>query len=81
MTSGTGAARGVVRIRVGQTANIRRESPQFCEQGNRAAVGAIRDASASEAVKCESAKEELVHATSSEEADLASRKIELLCNG
>lgn len=67
--------------RVGQTANIRRESEHFCERGNQAAREAVREASVGEALKCESAKQELVNAKTNEEADLASRKIALLCDG
>jgi outer membrane lipoprotein SlyB len=67
--------------RVGQTANIRRESVHYCERGYQTAVGALREASVGEAVQCERAKEELVRAKTSADADLASRKIALLCDG
>lgn len=64
----------------GRTSNIRRESRHFCDRGNEAALGAIRQTSVSAALKCEEAKEELVSATTTEAADLAGRKIELLCD-
>jgi outer membrane lipoprotein SlyB len=67
--------------RVGQTANIRRESVHYCQRGYQTAVGAVRKASVGEAVQCERAKEELVSAKTSADADLASRKIALLCDG
>lgn len=66
--------------RVGQTANIRRESPHHCERGNQAARDEMTQESVNAAVKCENAKEELVNATTKEAADLASHKIQVLCD-
>jgi len=66
--------------RVGQTANIRREPSAFCARQNAQAVQAVQTVTEAAAARCEGAKEELVNATTPEAIDLASRKIELLCN-
>lgn len=66
--------------RVGQTANIRRVSDGYCDVANRTAVNLVVSEARSEAVACESAKQELADATTTEEADLAIRKVDLLCN-
>lgn len=67
--------------RSGQTANIRRESAAFCDRANDAAVRSVRPDLQREAAQCEQAKQELADAGTKEEADLAARKIELLCGG
>jgi len=66
--------------RVGNSANIRRASSDYCDPANAAAVSAVSEANRSEAVHCQSAKEELAAAQDEQAADLASRKIELLCD-
>ena len=66
--------------RVGQTANIRREPSAFCARDNAQAVQAVQPVTETAAARCEAAKEELVNATTPEAIDLASRKIDLLCN-
>jgi hypothetical protein len=66
--------------RVGNTANIRRESPGYCDKANQQAVRSVESYTSSEATGCEAAKQELVSATTEEAVDLAKRKIELLCN-
>jgi hypothetical protein len=66
--------------RVGETANIRREHPAFCARENQAAVQAVQQDTEAAALRCEAAKEELVQATTPEAIDLATRKINLLCN-
>ena len=66
--------------RVGQTANIRREPSAFCVRENAQAVQAISQDTQAAAGRCEAAKEELVMAATPEAIDLASRKIDLLCN-
>ena len=65
---------------VGQTANIRREPAGFCARGNVQAVQAVQQVTDAAAARCEAAKEELVMAGTPEAIDLASRKIDLLCN-
>ena len=67
--------------RSGQTANIRREPDAFCDRDNDTAIRSVQPAIQREAAQCEQAKQELADATSKEEIDLASRKIELLCGG
>ncbi len=66
--------------RVGQRANIRRVSAGHCEPSYASAVRAVDDDSRQEALKCDAAKQELADATTQEAADLAVRKMELLCN-
>lgn len=66
---------------VGQTANIRRASASYCQRANEAAVASVASHTEAEAKACASAKQELVDAQTKEAAELAGRKIELLCNG
>ncbi len=66
--------------RVGQRANIRRASPGHCEPSYATALRAVDDDVRDEALKCDAAKQELASATTQEAADLAVRKMELLCN-
>lgn len=66
--------------RAGQTANIRRMSMGYCERQNRAAIEAVENAAKAEAVECQAAKQQLVDAETDEAADLAARKVMLLCN-
>ena len=65
---------------VGQTSNIRREPAGFCARENAQAVQAVHEVTAAAAARCEAAKEELVMAGTPEAIDLATRKIDLLCN-
>lgn len=66
--------------RVRSTANIRRAAEQFCDAQNAEAVGAVQASVRDMATQCAAAKDELVRASDTDEADLAERKIELLCN-
>lgn len=66
--------------RVGQRANIRRVSAGHCEPAYASAVRAVEGDSRQEALKCDAAKQELADATTQEAADLAIRKMDLLCN-
>jgi hypothetical protein len=66
--------------RVGQGANIRRVTARYCDPTYAQAVAAVDDSVKAEAVHCENAKQELAKATTQEAAELAIRKIELLCN-
>jgi outer membrane lipoprotein SlyB len=65
---------------VGQTSNIRREPAGFCARNYAQAVQAVQPVTEAAAARCEAAKEELVMAGTPEAIDLASRKIDLLCN-
>lgn len=67
--------------RVGSSANIRRVTSSYCDPANAQAVRAVDASMQSEALKCQSAKQELADAANDAEADLATRKIELLCYG
>lgn len=66
---------------VRSTANIRRVSQDFCDAQNARAVREVRPAVRETAQRCAAAKDELVRASTDDEADLAARKIELLCDG
>lgn len=66
--------------RVGQNTNIRRVSAGYCEPSYAPAVRAVDASVQGRAVECQNAKQELSSARTSEAADLAIRKIELLCN-
>lgn len=66
--------------KAGDTANIRRMSASFCDPANAQAVSAVAAQSQREAEECLAAKQQLVDATTTSEADLAARKISLLCN-
>ena len=66
--------------RAGDTNNIRREHPSFCESANQAALAAIQPQTQAAAQQCEAAKQELVGASTPEAVDIATRKISLLCN-
>lgn len=66
--------------KAGDTANVRRVSTAYCEKSNAAAVAAVADEAAEEAQECLAAKQQLVDAKTGEEADLAARKIALLCD-
>lgn len=67
--------------KAGETANLRRVSSGYCDQANTAAVKAVEPEAKEEAEECLAAKQQLVDATTPEQADLAARKIALLCNG
>jgi outer membrane lipoprotein SlyB len=66
--------------RAGDTANIRRVSSGYCDKANEAAVKSVGDSARKEAEECAAAKQQLVEATSTQAADLAGRKVALLCN-
>jgi outer membrane lipoprotein SlyB len=66
--------------RSGNTANIRRVSSAYCDKANESAVRSVANSARAEAEECAAAKQQLLDATTAQEADLASRKIPLLCN-
>ena len=66
--------------RAGETNNIRREPAAYCARQNQQAVQAIQQQTDAAAAHCEAAKQELVQATTPEAVDLATSKINLLCN-
>lgn len=66
--------------RVGQGANIRRVSAHHCEPAYAQALRAVDYSAKAAAIRCEDAKQELAQATTLEAAELAIRKIDLLCN-
>jgi len=66
--------------KAGDTANVRRVSNGYCEKANEAAVKAVEGEARKEAEECATAKQQVVDATTPQEADLAGRKMALLCN-
>ena len=64
----------------GETANLRRVSASYCEKANEAAVKSVAGESRKDAEECASAKQQLVDSATPQEADLAGRKMALLCN-
>jgi outer membrane lipoprotein SlyB len=66
--------------KAGDTANVRRVSASYCEKSNEAAVKAVGAEARKDAEECAAAKQQLVDATTPQAADLAGRKIALLCN-
>jgi hypothetical protein len=66
--------------RAGDTNNIRRENPAYCASQNQQAVQAIQQQTQAAAAHCEAAKQELVAATTPEAVNLATAKVNLLCN-
>ena len=66
--------------KAGDTANIRRMSASFCDPANAQAVDSVAGQSQREAEECLAAKQQLVEAGSVSAAELAAKKIELLCN-
>jgi outer membrane lipoprotein SlyB len=66
--------------RAGDTANVRRVSSAYCDKANQAAVKSVATSAQKEAEECAAAKQQLVDASTTQEADLAGRKIALLCN-
>jgi len=66
--------------KTGDTANVRRVSAGYCDKASAAAVKAVAVEASKDAEECAAAKQQLVDATTTQAADLASRKITLLCN-
>ena len=66
--------------RAGDTANVRRVSAAYCDKANASAVQSVAGEARKDAEECAAAKQQLVDASSKQEAELASHKITLLCN-
>ena len=66
--------------RAGDTNNIRREHPSYCASQNQQAVQGIQQQAQVVAEQCLAAKDELVRATTPEAVNLATAKVNLLCN-
>ena len=66
--------------RAGDTANVRRVSAAYCDKANASAVQSVAGEAHKDAEECAAAKQQLVDASSKQEAELASHKITLLCN-
>lgn len=66
--------------KAGETANLRRVSSAYCDQANAKAIASVAPQAQEEAQECLAAKQQLVNATTSEELDLAQKKIGLLCD-
>jgi hypothetical protein len=66
--------------RAGDTANVRRVTSSYCEKANEGAVRAVASEARKDAEECAAAKQQLVDAMTTQDADLAGRKVALLCN-
>ena len=64
----------------GKTANVRRVTPTMCESASAKAVAELEDSFQQEANQCHDAKQQLVEATTSDDIDLAMRKMDILCS-
>lgn len=64
----------------GDTANVRRLAPEACDGAYRSAVASLDREFRQEAAECAAAKDQLVNARNESEADLAIRKLRILCN-
>jgi outer membrane lipoprotein SlyB len=66
--------------KAGDTANVRRVTESYCQRANDAAVKAVAANATTEAQECLDAKQQVVDATTAAAADLAGKKVALLCN-
>jgi hypothetical protein len=64
----------------GATANVRRLSAEACDKASQPVLASLEPEFRSEAAECAIAKDQLVNAKSNAEADLAIRKLKILCN-
>ncbi len=64
----------------GDTANLRRVSAGYCDKASAPAVQAVAGEAQKDAEECAAAKQQLVDATTIQEAELAGHKVGLLCN-
>jgi len=62
------------------TANIRRVSEVYCQPANHEAVASVKEQDLQEARECTEAKQAVIDAESTEQAELAATKMRLLCN-
>lgn len=71
-----------VSIEQGQTANIRRVSPVFCEAPNHEVLNHpyVQAKSYEEAAECHTAKEMAMHAKTEQEVDIAIKKVQIFCD-
>lgn len=63
----------------GETTNLRRVSADHCQQASAATEASGEGEAEGESEECQAAKQELVGATTKEQADLAAMKINMLC--
>ena len=91
--TGTGSTISIVsdqkEIRVGDcvvveevkdTANVRRVAASMCEPASAPAVAQIQPQLQNDATECATAKQQLVEAGTSEQIDIAIRKVKILCD-
>ena len=64
----------------GSTANIRRAPTTMCDRGSAQAVEQIAPQLQSHADECAAAKQQVVEGTTTDQVDLAMRKVNILCN-
>jgi outer membrane lipoprotein SlyB len=64
----------------GSTTNVRRMTPTACDPASARAREELQGSFQMEANECHNAKQELVRATTTEQVDVAQRKMEILCS-
>jgi len=70
----------VIVEETGSTANVRRMTPTACESASAGAREELHGSFQQEAAECHNAKQQLVNAKTTNEVDLARRKMEILCS-
>ena len=72
-----------VTLEFGETNNIRRVSPAYCDEGHREVLAhaEVHAAAHDEAMECHAAKESALAARTEAEMDLAIKKVRILCEG
>jgi len=70
----------VVVEETGNTVNVRRVTPSMCESDSARAVADLQDSFQQEASECYNAKQQLIEAKTTDEIDLAKRKMDILCS-
>lgn len=64
----------------GENANIRRVDKTMCEKGSEQAIKEVADELQEDAQECLEAKQQMLQAETSEQMDIATRKVKMLCN-
>lgn len=71
-----------VSVEQGESANIRRVSPVYCEEPEHEALNhpVVRAAAYEDAAQCHAAKEIAMHAKTEQEVDIAIKKVRIFCD-
>jgi outer membrane lipoprotein SlyB len=82
ITDQSGIIKGdcVIVEETGNTTNVRRMTPTACDPASARAREELQGSFQMEATECHNAKQQLVEATTTEQVDVAQRKMEILCS-